>query len=159
FTLPSANGKTFGTTAGTDMTQMTLWLSAGSSYAARAGSVGIQSGSVRLWGVQLEIGSVATPLEKPDPRYDLSNCQRFYSLADIYLVVYGPAGASIGGQATFPVQMRAVPTVAISNTTGSTNIGTPGTGALSVRAAYIYAAVSAAATSTLQALVTASADL
>ena len=41
-------------------------------------NVGVQSGSIAIWGVQLEIGSVATPLEKPDPQQDLAKCQRFY---------------------------------------------------------------------------------
>lgn len=47
---------------------------------ARAGLIGVQSYTLQLWGVQLEIGSVATALEMPDPQQDLAKCQRFYQV-------------------------------------------------------------------------------
>ena len=78
-TIPSAAGKVIGTN-GDDTTQCNIWLSAGSNYATASGGVGVQSGGVAFWGVQLEIGSVVTPLEKPDPQVELANCQRFYQV-------------------------------------------------------------------------------
>jgi hypothetical protein len=82
-----------------------------SSLNTRAGNIGVQSGTINLWGVQLEIGSVATPLEKPDPRYDLANCQRFYQLGGVGMYGYASAGSWIGGVVNLPVLMRATPTV------------------------------------------------
>lgn len=107
FVLPSVVGKTLGAN-GDDHVQLSFWYTAGSSYAAASGNVGTQSGTIQLWGVQLEVGSVATPLEKPDPRYDLANCQRFACILNMGMQV---AGAVTGGyQHPFPVQMRAAPT-------------------------------------------------
>ncbi|HEY2416558.1 MAG TPA: hypothetical protein VGH84_01470 [Steroidobacteraceae bacterium] len=161
FTLPSTNGKTFGTTAGTDMTQMTLWLSAGSSYAARAGSVGIQSGSVRLWGVQLEIGSAATPLEKRDPTTDLQLCQRFYIVTQFGVLAYATAGAYVGGFCYLPVSMRALPTVVVGGAIGAdSNVGAVG-GVDTISTTSFRLAFSASATGVVSATrgIGASADL
>lgn len=105
-------GKTLGT-SGDDSTQLELWWSSGASLNAAAGNIGVQSGTIQLWGVQLEVGSVATPLEKPDPQQDLAKCQRFYQQvsasarfpavnANTYLTV------TVGWQ-----QMRAIPTNAL----------------------------------------------
>lgn len=111
FTVPSANGKTFGTTAGTDFTELQIFLSSGATNNAQAGNIGVQSGTIQLWGVQLEIGSQATPLEKPDPRYDLSNCQRFYQTSAFTSYGAGAAGAAIRVPIPLRVTMRALPTV------------------------------------------------
>ena len=49
--------------------------------ATRAGNIGVQSGTVYLWGVQLEIGSVATPLDYGGtPQQQLAQCQRFFQI-------------------------------------------------------------------------------
>jgi hypothetical protein len=112
--VPSSAGKTLGTN-GDHFTQCILWLSAGSTYATISGGVGVRSGTINIWGIQLEIGSVATPLEKPDPRYDLSNCQRFYYASGY--VVFGVsnqlAGAPVQFSTALPVQMRVVPTMTV----------------------------------------------
>jgi hypothetical protein len=118
FAIPGTAGKTLGT-AGNDMTQVTFWLSAGSSFAARSGTVGVQSGSIALWGVQLEIGSVATPLEKPDPQQDLAKCQRFYQTNVFLSVGYGLVSATIAQMMLLPVTMRAAPTVTPTTSTNS----------------------------------------
>jgi hypothetical protein len=114
--VPSVSGKTFGTTAGTDYTGLFFWLSAGSSNAARASNIGLQSGTFLFWGVQLEIGTAATALEKPDPRYDLANCLRFYNLIPrVQLANWaGGAGSITVCCVTFP-PMRAAPTVTVLN--------------------------------------------
>jgi hypothetical protein len=115
FAVPSAVGKAIGTD-GNDATEVELWYSAGSSFAGRSGGIGVQSGTVQLWGVQLEIGSVATPMEKPDPQQDLAKCQRFYQLgsASLFITATGAAQA-FGYSLPLPVQMRAAPTAVISN--------------------------------------------
>ena len=119
FMLPSVSGKTMGTN-GDHFTQLNMWFSGGSTMNPRTGSIGVQSGGVNLWGVQLEIGSVATPLEKPDPRYDIANCQRFYQQFTGRLDAYNVAGGITGWSVALMVVMRALPTAAV-NFTGSAN--------------------------------------
>ena len=115
FTLPSIIGMTLGTN-NDHCTALILWYSSGTSTATRAGNVGVQSGTIYLWGMQLEIGSVATPLEKPDPRYDLSNCQRFYQWhGQVLLSGNTGAGTPFYNDFILPVQMRGVPTVSLGN--------------------------------------------
>ena len=124
-TVPSATGKTIGTD-GNDSTTLNFWYSAGSTMAVRAGNIGVQSGSVNLWGVQLEIGSVATPLEKPDPQQDLAKCQRFFWVGRMYSGSYqSVAAASVASSWPFPTQMRAAPTLTITTNSGQNNTGTP----------------------------------
>jgi len=107
--IPSVAGKVMGTAG--QCVQLQIWLSSGTTNAGNAGLIGVQSGTFTIWGVQLEVGSVATPLEKPDPRYDLANCQRFYfasTAAMAGFAVTGYAGASTTLQMirTVPVIMR-----------------------------------------------------
>jgi hypothetical protein len=123
FTMPSATGKTVGTN-GNDCTQLAFWFSSGATNAANAGNVGVQSGTIVLWGVQLEVGSVATPLEKPDPRYDLANCQRFYQQVICNVRATGAAVISLLSPATWS-QMRATPTTTLGATGVIGNAGSP----------------------------------
>jgi hypothetical protein len=111
--VPSAAGKTFGT-AGTDYTGLYFWLTAGASVSAEAGGIGSQSGTIRLWGVQMEVAAAASALEKPALNQELSNCQRFYNGAlQCGGFGYGAAGGQAGFSVTYPTTMRAVPTVAM----------------------------------------------
>ena len=122
FTLGSASGKTIG--AGS-FTGLDFWYSAGSTFNTRTGSIGTQGPfTVSLWGVQLEIGSVATQLEKPDPRYDLSNCQRFYTIGAVLAASTGSTGSTLFAQSAYPVTMRASPTVVGTNNSSS-NVTSP----------------------------------
>jgi hypothetical protein len=109
--LPSVSGKTFGTTVGTDYTGLFFWLSAGSTNAARASNIGLQSATFLFWGIQLEFGSAATQLEKPDPQQDLANCQRFYqAYPQVLINGYAATAQTFFGDNIFSVPMRAVPT-------------------------------------------------
>jgi hypothetical protein len=122
FAIPSIVGKTLGTSA-TDVFTIYFWFTCGATNSAIAGNPGVQSATFQIWGVQLEIGIAATALEKPDPRYDLANCQRFYQVGYATMSFYGVSGWGYGSQYPFPVVMRATPTMAISGTpsyTGST---------------------------------------
>ena len=123
FTLPSLGGATLGTN-NDHYTRVTLWPSCGTTNAVNAGSPGVQSYTLVLWGVQLEVGSVATPLEKPDPRYDLANCQRFYQIGYFNYAGYATAGTSISVSQTLPVTMRAAPTMTPSGG-GVVNVTSP----------------------------------
>lgn len=102
---------------GDDRTELGLFLSSGANTNALAGNIGVQSGTIQIWGVQLEIGSQATALEKLDPRMDLANCQRFATAFHYGINSYGAGTAAGGTTVLLPVTMRAAPTV--------TTIGTP----------------------------------
>jgi hypothetical protein len=107
--VPSVAGKTLGTN-GNDSTGLKFFFSAGSSNSAVAG-VGVQTVNAILWGVQLEIGPTATPLEKLDPALQLQQAQRFYQ-TDYFGTAYNSGGAGWGIDTTIPlrVQMRSAPT-------------------------------------------------
>lgn len=131
FSVPSASGKTLGTTPGTDYTQLTFWGSSGATNNANAGGIGVQSATVLLWGAQLEIGTVATQLEKLDLRYDTANCMRFYQSGAIQFYSYGAAGMNFAISNSLPGTMRAQPvvnnTVTVNNNctvTGISNLST-----------------------------------
>jgi hypothetical protein len=160
--VPSASGKTLGT-AGTDYTAIQIWFSSGSANNAQAGNIGVQSGTITLWGMQLEIGSVATALAKADPRHDLSNCQRFYYTTR---VVSGVSNQASGGNVfhgmLFPTTMRATPTLALASN-ASTNLssvqvlatGTNTPGAYF----YVQGSATAAGATIFDLVMTATADL
>ena len=77
-TLASLTGKTLGTDANTSNLQVYLWLSAGSTHNVRTGSLGAQNNTFDIWGVQVERGSNATPLEVRSHAEELARCQRYY---------------------------------------------------------------------------------
>lgn len=126
--VPSASGKTFGTTVNTDYTQLSFWQSSGSTNNSRAGGIGVQSYTFSIWGVQLEVvpsvATIATPLEKPDPRYEFANCQRFYQVGGGTFGSTGTTAATLFGFVSLPVVMRATPTVVGTNS-GSSNVTSP----------------------------------
>lgn len=120
FSIASAAGKTLGT-AGNDLTALNFWFSSGTTQAYRNNSIGVQSGAIGLWGVQLEIGSVATPLAKRDPADELALCQRFALVSQVVITAYQTAGGGFSITAPFPVTMRGNPTISIT-TNGNSNI-------------------------------------
>ena len=61
FSVLSAAGKTVGTAAN-DVTYLRLWTSAGTTYNTPSGSIGLQTSSIDITGVQVEL-SYITPLE------------------------------------------------------------------------------------------------
>jgi hypothetical protein len=113
FTLPSSAGMTFGT-ANNDYTIFSFWYSSGATNAAFSGNVGVQSGTINLWGVQLEIGNTPTPLEKRDPMLELALCQRMFFAFNAVAIGYSVGGNNVYGMYTLPVTLRAAPTVVIS---------------------------------------------
>jgi hypothetical protein len=156
FSLPSVAGKTLGT-SNDDHTTLNFWLSSGTTQASRAGNIGVQSGTIALWGVQLELGATATPLEKLDPQQDLAKCQRFYQSTTVVYGGYNVAGNNLSTVAYFPVWMRAAPTVTPGansgfNTGAVTN--SPGQGWM-----VSYATVTATGSAAVNQSMTLSADL
>ena len=117
--LPSVAGKTFGT-SGDDATLLYLWFSSGANNNAFAGGVGVQSGTIQLYGIQLEIGSVATPFEAKSYADTLRDCQRFYCVAALYGQANLPAATSAYGiSVMLPAQMRATPTAGVLSAANS----------------------------------------
>jgi hypothetical protein len=124
--LPSINGKTLGSNNDSYL-GIQLFMSCAPSNANNgvAGGIGVQSGSANLWGVQLEVGSVATPLDYGgSPQQQLAQCQRFYVNGSVSLYSYNQAGAYVTQAISLPVPMRAtptvVPTLTPANLTGTT---------------------------------------
>jgi hypothetical protein len=115
--VPSISGKTLGT-ANDDYLGLNLWVSAGTTFNSRTGSLGIQSNTFQIWGVQIEVGSTATPFQTASGSIggELALCQRYY-YRSIAGNSYGWFGNALGQGATtaiagcnLPVMMRTVPT-------------------------------------------------
>jgi len=122
--VPSISGKTIGSN---NTLQILFWVSAGSDFNTRASSIGIQSNTFDIWGVQVEASNTATAFQTATGTIqgELAACQRYY-----YRNTGGVAYANFAtGQATsttattmyiaYPVTMRIAPS-AIETT------GTPG---------------------------------
>lgn len=88
---------------------------------------GLTSGTFTLTGVQLEVGSVATPLERRQYGQELALCQRYFQsyAAGTFRMDGNAAGAGVsvsGITFSFHTQMRSSPT-ATGNYSSTTNIG------------------------------------
>ena len=125
YTMPSLSGKTVGTDPNSSGVYLGMWVSAGSTYATRSSSIGIQNNTFDIWGVQLEYGSKATPFQTASggsPQAELAMCQRYY-----YLHASGTAGSicnflyfnatTATAILSFPVTMRVAPTLAATSGT------------------------------------------
>jgi hypothetical protein len=99
---------------------------------AQANWIGTASATFYITGVQLEIGTSATPFERRLYNQELAACQRYYQRS-----YTGATYASLTWQGycvnttwyfisfLFPVQMRATPTMAYTNVINSAFTGTP----------------------------------
>ena len=120
-----AAGSTFHTTAGSWNT---------GDFHATSSQVNVMDNTANdffLTGVQLEIGSVATPFERRSYGQELALCQRYYikSLTNEYYQFPTNSGAQIQRQKiTFPVYMRDSPNVTRTRISGSagTTVGADG---------------------------------
>jgi hypothetical protein len=106
---------------------------AGSNYQAASGAtsiLGTNGATLYITGVQLEVGSVATPFERRQYGQELALCQRYYyqtaNTGEPSWWGYGSAGGqAMGNSYKHPVQMRASPNGAISGTFLTQNVGQP----------------------------------
>ena len=129
------------------------WASAGYYGATGATSVvGTNGATFYLTGVQLEVGSVATPFERRIYNQELAMCQRYFETLGVY--VSTSAWATIVNSAAPKVVKRATPTLSVTNFgSGSGAVfswSTPGVGPAGSGIAYQTTANSANATATLQ---------
>ena len=88
----------------------------------------IEFNSGTVANVQLEAGSIATPFEHRPYGLELSLCQRYYyrSFAILASVVFG--GSEAVNHRSFPVQMRATPTMTTTPTGGAGGVFIAGDG-------------------------------
>ncbi|QBP05809.1 tail fiber protein [Synechococcus phage S-B28] len=91
--------------------------------------VGINGGTFYITGVQLEVGTVATPFEHKSYGQELALCQRYYQKVDgeyRFDGIYGGGGpTTYSGMWFFPTFMRGLPTLSTVVESGikATNIG------------------------------------
>jgi hypothetical protein len=124
YAVPSISGKTIGTDSNSDYLQLGLWTSAGTDFNSRTNSLGIQTATIGIWGVQVEAGSTATAFQTATGSIqgELSACQRYYESWTAAGSNYGLPGAAAwnattGGKLSvqFMVPKRVAPSVAFSN--------------------------------------------
>jgi len=109
FNVPSIVGKVQGTNSDSN-TQVNFWFSCGTTQANRSGSIGVQSGTVNMWGVQVEIGTAATQMEKINSGEDIRRCFRFCQTGQMGCAGYTPvAGNYVAVVIPFQVPMRGPP--------------------------------------------------
>jgi hypothetical protein len=113
--VPSISGKTIGTSS---TLVLLLYVSAGTDFNARTGSLGIQTNTFDFWGVQVEAGSVATPFQTATGTIqgELAACQRYYiryggNVVDEFLGWgQGNGSTQVYCRNPYPVTMRTTPT-------------------------------------------------
>jgi hypothetical protein len=114
--IPSISGKTLG--AGSYL-ELLFVTSAGSNYNDRTQSIGIQTATIDIWGVQVEAGSVATAFQTATGTIqgELAACQRYYwrltpGVVSGYLLTAGNAynATNLVPHTIFPQTMRVGPT-------------------------------------------------
>jgi hypothetical protein len=136
-TIPGDTSGTWLTTNGEGL--RVYWdLGSGSNFNLTAGSWGgtwgtRTSGSVTwgsntgatfyLTGVQLEVGSVATPFERRPFGTELALCQRYYQRIDGFFAV-GFNSTTMTGSINFPIEMRSSPTITVSGALETTDFVT-----------------------------------
>jgi hypothetical protein len=142
-TLPSIAGKTLGTNNNSRL-ECNIWVSAGAGFNARTNSLGIQSNTFDIWGLQVEAGSVATPFATATGTLatELTACKRYFRKTYDINVTPGTSGAngyqyssllSVANNSPYNAHiiegMRTAPTVVIyghNGTAGTVSEGSNG---------------------------------
>jgi len=115
--IPSISGKTIGAN---NQLQVRIWLSAGTDFSARLDSLGIQSNTFEIWGLQAEAGSVATPFKRNanSLQGELAACQRYFEVVESFNVAGTAASTSVGlFNCYLKVRKRTNPTISFKSTT------------------------------------------
>jgi hypothetical protein len=112
--IPSIVGKTLGTN-GDDHTQFIFFYSSGATNNQIAGNIGVQSGTINIWGVQVEIAAPGqtqpSPLEKPDLATELVRCQRYFEKS--YNQFIAPGAVNGGGRCQALLSQGVTPTAVV----------------------------------------------
>lgn len=97
---------------------MNFWLSNGSSLTARSGNPGLQTNTFQFWGMQAEVGSVATPFTTASGSIggELALCQRYYQVVGAGFSGFNQNASYMAFAGTLAVPMRATPTLGLSST-------------------------------------------
>lgn len=109
FTL--AAGSTFQGTANTWSASNVVATSSQTQWVSTNGA------TFYITGVQLEIGSTATPFERRMYGQELINCQRYFWKPNNAFLMQGITSNRIATNIFYPAQMRANPTLSLSTTT------------------------------------------
>jgi len=111
--VPSISGKTVGTTENTSNLLSLFWMSAGTDLNSRTGSLGIQTNTFDIWGVQIEADSTATSFQTATGTLqgELAACQRYYWRNSGATSAYQPAstGWALGTTTTQQFVLNPVP--------------------------------------------------
>lgn len=131
FSIPSISGKTIGTS---NLLRLNLWTSAGTDFAVRTDSLGIQSVTIDFWGVQVEAGSNLTAFQTATGTIqgELAACQRYYYRVTA-AAIGNRAGSGFNGTTTlanvivpFMQQMRTAPsTIETTGTAADYSVNSP----------------------------------
>ena len=115
--VPSISGKTIG--SANNELRLTFWTSAGSDFNSRSASLGIQTTTIDIWGVQVEAGSVATAFQTATGTIqgELAAAQRYYvrfnsgnGYGNVANAGYTTGATGVNTFTQFPVNMRTIPT-------------------------------------------------
>lgn len=132
--ITSISGKTIGSD-GNDHLALNIWLDAGSTFNARTGTLGQQSGTFDIANVQVELGTVTSDFERRPLGVELALAQRYYCktfpLDTVPADSAAVAGALVAGLWTgsthfafalwqFPMTMRGTPSLAYYSVLGGT---------------------------------------
>ena len=131
-------GSTYSDTAG-------AWTTKASTISATGATsvVGTNGATFYITGVQLEVGSTATPFERRLYNQELANCQRYYQKYSAMLLSgYNATSGVIYNTFLFPVELRATPTINYSTFTNS-NCGNASTNAVNNKVLRVQGTITA----------------
>jgi hypothetical protein len=111
--IPSISGKALGSN-NNDSLSLSFWFDAGSNFNSRTNSLGQQSGTFDISHVSVVAGDATLEADPFSPRHiqqELALCQRYYSVMTSTFRAYAAGGSNVGGRMSYPVTMRAIPSV------------------------------------------------
>ena len=128
--IPSISGKTI--SGGNDLLRLFICISAGTDRNSYTNSLGIQSATIGIWGVQAEAASTASEFQTATgtKQGELAACQRYYwrSTNNVASTMFslGAAYSTTAAQyfIKFPISMRAYPSAIDYSNLNIQDIGT-----------------------------------